>query len=75
MVNERDPMQPLGRENAEQLDDALRMVDEVKPLLDRARAAGINLGRLPDELESRAQQARSIRTTFFDSEGNPLPLR
>lgn len=55
---------PLSTAQLQELDDAISAGESVKPLIQRAIAAGIDLGNLPTEIDESIQRARQIKNVF-----------
>lgn len=68
MVAEQPTSAPLTGEDKNALDAALAAGDEIRGLLSRAKAAGIDVTEPEAELNKQLARARSIRQAFFPNE-------
>lgn len=62
---ERTIENPLLEEDREQLEAAMELRDRVQPLITKAKAAGIDLGDLENQINVEAERAKRIRDSFF----------
>lgn len=66
MVQEQfDPENILGEPEKQMLDEAISIAEAVRPLVQRAKQAGIDLGDLESQLNQQEESARKIRQNFF----------
>ena len=68
MVQEQSTSAPLTGEDKDALDGALEAGDEIRGLISRAKAAGIDTTEAENELNTQLGRARSIRQAFFPNE-------
>ncbi len=68
MVAEQPTSAPLTGDDKAALDAALEAGDEIRSLIARAKAAGIDTTEPEAELNKQLGRARSIRQAFFPNE-------
>lgn len=68
MVSEQGPSMPLTADDKAALDGAIEAGEGITELINRAKAAGIDVEAHEQELAIQVGRARSIRQAFFPNQ-------
>lgn len=58
-------MHPLTKEDLTQINESLKAIKDVKLIIERAKASGIDVGEQEQQLKTSEERLQAIKTGFF----------